>query len=339
MKMRTTTLWLASLMVAAGSMTFAAVPASASSDVQVVLHGSGCGDPLEAAALSEQGKLLSSRTLVRGKQDIAMEAHASSPDGKRFIFSTYNCKTKTHALYTQPLSARPAARQLLTLPTDWWLLDATWDIARGAPAVLYRDPNYTYFLQVLVGGTWTTLWTASRESIGGYFLDGIEGQTGREYLLFGDDFNKWQIWRVSGEGRVWPELSGPGEISNVQGNSFGAVNAITGRDGSWVCDGFAEGTIADAISQGKCVTIPGGAASGGVFTSADKIYTYWLNVAAFAASDFMVKVTCVGGSFLSCGTPVVSNRQASPLRNTSVNMTSLELPTLKAFSRLGASTI
>lgn len=339
MKSRGVSLWLAAVAMAAGSITWVTSPAAAAGDVQVVVHGDGCGDPLVADALSEQGKLLSSRPIVRGKRDIAMEAYATDPDGKRLIFSTYNCTTKAHALYTQPLAAKPTATQLLSLPVGSWLLDATWDVARRAPAVLYRDANFTYYLQVFSAGSWVTLWTGTRASMGGYFLEGIEGQSGREYLLFGDNFNDWQIWRVSGEGRVWSEMTGPGELTNVEGDAFGAVNAITGRDGSWICDGFAKGKISDAITQGKCVTIPGGAAYGAVFTDADNVYSWWVNMTGAIAPDFMIKVTCVGGSFLSCGTPAVSTRRPSPLTGTSVNMASVELPSLKLFSRIGASTV
>lgn len=341
MKFRGVTVGLASVMVVAGSITFTATstPAGAAAYVEAVLYGSGCGDPLEVMAISGQGTQLGKRTLVHGKRDIAFEPHATSPDNKRFIFSTYNCETDAHALYTQPVTTRPTARQILSLPTGWWLLDATWDVARNAPAVLYRDRDYNYYLQVLTGGAWTTLWTASRASIGGYFLDGIEGQTGREYLLFGDDFDKWQIWRVTATGRAIPYLSGPGDLSSVESNKFGSVNAIVGRDGSWVCDWNASGTIGDALTQGKCATIPGGAGYGAIFTEASASSTYWLHISPSFGTNFMVNVKCVGATFLSCGTPTVGARRNSPLGATSSNMANIEFPNVKYMNRLGASTI
>lgn len=330
---------LGGFVMVAASVTAVSRPAAADSYVEGVLYGGGCGDPLEAMVISGQGTQLANRTLVRGKKGVALEPHATSPDNKRFIFSSYNCATETHALYTQPVTTRPTARQILTLPAGWWLLDATWDVARSAPAVLYRDPDFNYYLQVLVAGTWTTLWTGSDTSIGGFYLSGIEGQTGREYLIFGDNFSRWQIWRLSAAGRIIPELNGPGDISSVQSNKYGSVNAIVGRDGGWVCDWNAWGPIGDALTQGKCVTIPGGAGYGSIFTEAAEDSTYWLHVSPSFGSNFMVKVTCVGATFLSCGTPLVRDRRTSPLGSTSSSMSNVEFPNVRYVSRLGASTI
>lgn len=330
----------AGLAVVVGSITANATSptAEAASYVDAVLYGSGCGKPLEVMAISKQGTQLGKRTLVNGKRDVAFEAHGTSSDNKRFIFSTYNCTTKAHALYMQSVTPRPTARQILTLPPGWWLLDAAWDVVRNAPAVLFRDPDFNYSLQVLTGSTWTTLWTGSDTTVGAY-LSGIEGQTGREYLVYGDNLGKWQVWRLSSTGRLSPKLNGPGDLNSVESSKFGSLDAIVGRDGSWVCDWSASGTIGDALTQGKCATIPGGAGYGALFTDATGDSAHWLHISPPFGSNFMVKVTCVGATFLSCGTPTIGPRKTSPLGVTSSNMANIEFPNVKAMNRLGASTI
>ena len=331
--------WLAVVALVVGLLMLVPGPAVAASKVQAVLHGYDCGDPLIVEALSARGTALGTRTLVNGKRDIAFRAHAVSPDNTRFVFSAYNCVSEAQALYLQSLTSRPVAQQVLPVPQDWWLLDATWDPVRAGPAVLIRDPNYNYFLQVLTGGVWTMVWSGSRASVGGYFLAGIEGQNGREYMLYGDDVSNWQIWRVTPDGRLNKELDGPGEISNVDPSPFADVNAIVGRNGSWVCDRFATGPIAQALTEGECATIPQGAAFGAVFTEATGNSSYWLNVAAAGGPGFMVRVTCVGAGIFSCGNPTVTDRRQSPLRYPSDSMAHAEFTSLKAMNRLRASTI
>lgn len=326
--------------VVVGSLTFVSVPpASAVPTLEGVLYGGGCGNPLNVRVLSEQGKVVASRTLVRAKRNLALEPHAESNDSKRFIFSTFDCVTKVHSLYVQPLTSKPTARQVLTLPMDWSILDATWDIARDAPAVLVRDPDFNYFIQLLQGSTWETLWTGSVTDTGGIYLDGIDSRTGREFIVWGDNSSSWQTWRLRSWGSLSRELSGPGSMTDVSRMSGSSVSAFMGRDGSWVCDWSATGTITDAIAQGKCATIAGGAAYGGVFTDAPGSFTYWLHLSPPVGSNFMVKVTCVGANFYSCGTPEVSDRRASPLGITSSAMANVYFNSVKQVTKLGASSI
>lgn len=323
-----------------GSLVFvAAPPAGAFPTLQGVLYGGGCGSPLNVKVLSEQGAALATRTLVRTNRNMTLEPHGVSNDSKRFLFSTFDCVTKVHSLYVQPLTPKPTPRQILTLPTGWSIRDATWDIARDAPTVLVQDAAFNYSIQVLQGSTWTPLWTGNSTDTGGIYLDGIDSRTGREFIVWGDNSTSWQTWRLRSYGSLSRELSGPGSMTDVSRMSGSDVSALVGRDGSWVCDWSAQGAIADAIAQGKCATIPGGAAYGGVFTDAPGSYTYWLHLAPAFGSNFMVKVTCVGATAYSCGTPRVSDRRTSSLGVTSSGMANAYFNNLKQVNKLGASTL
>ena len=151
--------------------------------------------------------------------------------------------------------SRPVARELLRLPTGWWLLDASWDPARGAPVVLIRDPDFNYQINLLSGGQWVTLWSGNTSSTGGFYLDGIDSRSGREVVVWGTGGTSWKTWRLSGSGYMSSDLSGPGRLNDI-GDWFGNVNGLAGSVGSWVCDSGARGSISEAVAQRKCAVVP-----------------------------------------------------------------------------------
>ena len=89
----------AAMLVVVGALVFVGQsPAVALPQITGVLHGGGCGKPLQVKVLSEGGGLVATRTLVNAKRGVALEPHAVSLDEKRFIFSSYDCVSELHSL-------------------------------------------------------------------------------------------------------------------------------------------------------------------------------------------------------------------------------------------------
>ena len=313
---------------------------------QAVIHGSGCGDPIKISALDQKGQVTSQRTLVRGKPGFQLSAKAVSTDDTQLLFTSYDCTNKNHTLYRQYFGRRPVAQPLMTLPVGWWMEGVAWDIARGTPAVLIRDPDFNYQLQALLGGGWTTLWAGNRASFGGKFPDDLESRSGYEYLIVGDDLGgAWSMWRLSTSGSfsgfLSESLTGPGEINSIADGFSDRVNAYVGPDGTWICDWSASGTIQEAITQGKCATVPGGAGYYGV-TILGEQDKEWLVLNHLLGPSSQTEFECIGKNFLSCGSPVVGKRETSRLDgNDFVYMYIGESRRFlkKPFNRLGSSRI
>ncbi len=285
---------------------------------QAVFHGSGCGDPIKISAVLTSGQVGSERTVVKGKPGYLLSAKAVSTDSKHFLFTSWNCTTKTFSLYQQNIGKKPTAKLLMALPADWWMVGVTWDIARGAPAVLVQNPDYEYQIQALLPSGWTPLWTGDRSSFGGRFPSDLQSRSGYEYLVIADDLGAtWGMYRVSTSGSysgyMGEVLAGPGEIHSIADNFTRNTTIFIGPDGSWICDWSASGTVQAAISQGKCVTVPGGASYYGVGVLG-KGGNQWLLLDPTMSLPSRTEFKCVGGNFISCGTPVVGKRGTTSLR-------------------------
>lgn len=324
---------------AAATLTFGATPpVSASSITTGVIYGSGCGDSLQVSAIARDGSELAKRTLVKARQRVAFQPRGVGNKDKKFLFSSYHCDTGKSALYLQTVSERPKATRILSVPSDMRLLDATWDISRDRPVVLLADEDYNYWIQIRTGKGWKTLWSASRASMGGYFLDGIISETGREFIIWGDYLSDWKTWRLRSDSRLVEELSGPGRLYDISASILGAAAAYTGSEASWVCDGYTWGTIESALGTGECARIPidgtfGRIVYGSAFTFAEKNDTYWLHLASLDA-NYMVKVTCPQGSLFSCEKPRVSDKRPTPLIEASGTMYTIYFNNLKAMKKL-----
>lgn len=285
--------------------------------IQAVLHGSGCGDPIRISAVSRSGDVTQSRVLVRGKPGFLLSARQVSRDGRQFLFTSWNCETKEYSLYRQSLVRKPTAELLMALPAGWWMEGVTWDVARNTPAVLFSDANFNYQIQVLLSGAWTTLWAGTRLDFGGKFPKDLKSRSGFEYLIVADAFDSaWSQYRMQTSGSLpaYPieVLTGPGRIQEIANQFPGDQKILVGPDGSWICDWSAQGTIQDAIAQGKCATVPGGNAYRGVVVSGPGD-SEWLILDRLGPSS-KTQFTCVGSGFVSCGTPVVGKRGSSSLR-------------------------
>ena len=319
---------------------------AAQQPLQAVIHGAGCGDPIKISALDRKGKVTSERVLVQGKPGFQLSAKAVSTDDTQFMFTSYDCNNKNHTLYRQYFGRRPVAQPLMALPLGWWMEGVTWDIARGTPAVLIRDPNFNYQLQALLPAGWTTLWSGDRASFGGKSPDDLESRSGYEYLIVGDDLgDSWSMWRLSTSGTfsgfLSEMLAGPGEINGIADGFSDRVNVYVGPDGTWICDWSASGTIQEALTQGKCATVPGGAAYYGV-TILGEGSKEWLVLSHLLGPSSQTQFECVGQNFLSCGSPVIGKRENAQLNgNDFAYMYIGESKRFlkKPFNRLGSSRI
>lgn len=297
--------------------TSADADAARKQPIQAVLHGYGCGDPITISAVDRTGRVTDDRVIVRGKPGFQLIPKIVSTDQKQFLFMSFDCENNTHTLYRQYLGRKPTAEPLMVLPNEWWMVGVTWDIARAAPAVLIRDPNFNYQLQVLNPTGWSTLWSGSRSDFDGKFPSGIESRSGYEYLIVGDNLrDSWSMWSITTSGRysgfLSESLTGPGEILEIADGFSDRTNTYVGPDGTWICDWSARGTIQDAIAQGKCATVPGGAGYRGVSILGEG-NREWLVLTHLLGPSSQTQYECLGESFLSCGTPKIGERQASAL--------------------------
>jgi len=285
------------------------VPSATATDrpLQAVLNGGKCGDPIEISAVSRTGEVLDRRTVVRAKPGVKLEVQAASREGNQFLFTTYDCTTETYALYRQYIGLRPKADLLRALPSDWRIVAATWDSERDAPAVLYRDPDFNYQLDVLYPSGWAPIWFEPTTEYGIYPRD-IQDRGGGEFVMVGfDTIGTWSAWRLYTSERSGPYtskfLEGEGRIRSLAATKqLGAIGYI-GERGKWICDGWsAEGTIEEAVARGDCAEAGSGGAQVGVIGIGES--DSWLNVAVGMTGGRLYPFECSRG-FLSCPSPTV----------------------------------
>ena len=329
------------------ALTPHSVANAAEAPEQAVIHGSGCGDPLKISAISRSGEIEKSRSIVKGKPGFQLTARAVSTDDQQILFTSYDCDTNEQTLYRQFLGRRPTAEALMALPRDWWFVGVTWDIARGAPAVLIRDPGFSYFLQVQDPSGWSTVWSGSRADFDGKFPDDLVSRSGYEFLIVADDLGgEWAQFRVNTSGKFRPymnkELTGPGRMNEIaDGAPLGRNKSLIGEDGSYICDWSARGTIQDAITQGKCTPVIGGAGFYGVLAKSEYPKD-WLFTYGGLGSTMRHEFECVGETIVSCGSPVVGKRERSTLSGSGFAYVDLGTDGTRIktkFKKLGASTI
>lgn len=306
---------------------------------QSLVYGTyGCKNQIEIKAIGYNGEDLGTRTLVRSTRNVQLIPYDVSSKPNVMLFGAYDCDTSTFSLFSQPISENPSLTYLANLGPEWWLVNATWDIARDFPVVLLRDKNYNYSIQALTGGSWQVLWSASRNSLGGFYLGGITSRTGSEFLMWGDNLaSTWKVWRVGSSGSTAEQLTGPGSLQAIASTVLQGANAYIGPQGTWVCDSSATGSVTNAIGQRLCTSVPGGQASAGAFTFANSsANSYWLYLApAPLNSPVRILIECFGGSLFSCGSPVVKKYETSTVNGNDFFFR--ELYEVKNFKRLGST--
>jgi hypothetical protein len=306
---------------------------------QSIVYGTyGCKNQIEIRAIGYNGEDLGTRTLVRSTRNVQLIPYDVSSKPNVMLFGAYDCDTSTFSLFSQPISDNPSLTYLANLGPEWWLVNATWDIARNFPVVLLRDKNFNYSIQALTGGTWQILWSGNRNSLGGFYLGGITSRTGNEFLMWGDNLSStWKVWRVGSSGSVSEQLTGPGSLQAIASTVLQGANAYIGPQGTWVCDWSATGSVSSAIGQRLCASVPGGQAYAGAFTFANSSAdSYWLYLSpAPLNSPVRILVECFGGSIFSCGSPVIKRSEASGLNANDFFFR--ELYEVKNFKRLGST--
>lgn len=330
--------------VVAGLFVLGAVPtqsalASQQQITQGIIYGTyGCANEIRIQGFDISGSPLDRRTIVRSTGNVQLIPYDASQNPNVFLYGAFDCEAKSYRLYSQALGIRPEAQLIAAYGPEVLLLGATWDKARNAPVVLLRAGG-VHSIQMLRDGRWDELWSRHWRDLGDYFLNGIQSRTGREFLLWGNTLGpSWQTWRLDASGFLARELSGPGRIQEVASTPSGNANAIVGEDASWVCDSRSFGPVSDAIVQGRCATVPGGAGGSGAFLSAgagwDEIY--WLNLApAPLGAPTRSRVNCVGGTMFLCGSPVVSDVSRTSL--VGLGYVARPLFDIKRFTRLGST--
>ncbi len=304
----------AAVLLAAGAAIIAPVQAQSGAGLPtrtvapsqgIIASGLGCGNSITLTGLTESAGTVGVKTLVRpaaGQQLIPYDV-----DGKpvRLLYSAYDCNAKTFRLYLQDLSSRPVPQLLLATTPDQWLVGAAWDPMADTPIAVIRDSNYTYTAILLNAGTWTSVWRATKQQLG-LSLTGIEGQTGGEFIVYGDDLaGRWatiRASRISGSSGI--ELTGSGALNHITSTGLGEATAYLTSTGAYVCDGLTSGSIDTAIGRGACTQTGNQSTSNGVFVSSSpQGNAYWLNVQPVLSSNLRIPVSCPAGSLFSCGNP------------------------------------
>ena len=310
--------FLSLLFAAIAALGLFPVPAAQAVDrpLQAVLSGGDCGDPIEISAVSRTGEVLDRRTVVRAKPGVRLEVQAVSPEGNQFLFTTHNCTSDDYALYRQYIGLRPKADLLRSMPAGWPIVAATWDSERDAPAVLFRDPDFNFQLDVLYPNGWAPIWFKFSTEIGMYPSD-IQDRGGGEFIMVGlDRAFRWAAWRVGTTGRTGPYtskfLESEERIRSLAATSqLGAIGYIGDR--AWICDWSAAGTMAEAVASGDCVEAQQGAQAGVIGLAESG---YWLYLSYGMNGGQLFPFECDRG-FFSCPNPTVEEGDYTSLRGRS----------------------
>ena len=293
------TLTTAAAVVAA--VTILAAPTQAAEEItQGVIASTGtCGNKITITGMDENGDAVATRTLVRPRPGFQMIPYTVTSKPTRLLYGEYDCANKTFRLFTLKLGGRVTPSLVAAYPSPLWLVDASWDVMNNQPVTLLRDADFNY---VLSAGP-TTLWQGSARA-NGLYLSGIDGRTGGEVLMMGDDLSgSWAAIRV-GRGGSGVQLTGPGQGHDITGAILNQFDVFTTTSGTYVCDSLTSGTVEDALASGKCVrTDPGDSAA--VAWAGGK-NTYWVAVTPeFSGATMRTLVACPTGSLFACGRPVI----------------------------------
>jgi hypothetical protein len=285
------------------SLTAAPHAAAKESPTQAVIaSGPGCGNSITATAIDYDGSTQGKRTLVQPRPGYQLISHGLNTRPMVLLYSAYNCESQTFELYSLPISPAGSSTLILQTAPGQWLVDAAWDVKNDAPSVLVRDGD-TYSIQTNRGAGWSPIWRGSRTQLG-YSLDGMDGETGGEYVIFGNSAGSgWATFRVGGTGFINRELAGPGQIRDLAETVLEQAAAYLTTSGTYVCDFLTSGDVTTAQQNGRCVLDSAATAADGVFVAASpsaKQHRLLMNNADLGPS-LQTVVTCTGGTLFSCG--------------------------------------
>ena len=294
----------------------------------------GCGNQIRLQAVDYGGTAIGSRVLVQSTQSVQLIPYGVSSDNN-LLYGSFDCTTKSYTAYLQPINSSPFSRKILSLPSNWGLIGGTWDIARGVPALLLRDPNWTYSIQTFSSSTWTSIWSAPRTSFRGSFPAGLASRTGFEYTIWSNSTGSWSVWRLNGSGGLSEVVTGTGSINSLTSAPFERANAFITTTGTWVCDGLASGSISVLTSQRKCSAVTTSGGRYGAFTFASSSSpSYWLYLTSSGLDpNTRTRIDCPGSSVFVCQSPVVDSSQRSDIAGN--NLLFMSLFGISDFNRLG----
>jgi hypothetical protein len=306
---------------------------------QGIIYGTyGCKNQIQMGALSYAGQVVSTKVLVQSTQNVQLIPYGLSPSNE-LLFSSYNCDSRTYSVYRQQLGANPTLRLVMSLPSTWGIIGGTWDVARNAPAVLLRDPNFAYSIQVHNGSGWSVAASFPRNSFGTYYPTGLQSLSGFEYRIWGSSTSAWKVWRLGSAGYLSEILNGAGYLNSVSSAPLERSLALLSSSGTWICEGYANGSISILIGQGKCSSATNATARYAAFTYANSdAASFWLHLIPSGISGTSrLKVICRLSSLLNCEGPSIQERQVGVISGN--NPLTVSLFSLPNFNQLAPTNV
>lgn len=294
----------AALIAATGISAATGVAASTSLTQAIIASGPGCGNSITASAVDYDGKIQGKRLLVPARPGFQLITQDLNTKPMVLLYSAYDCTAQTHQVFTQPLAPTGPSTLILQTTASQWVVDAAWDVKNNAPSVLLREGD-TYSIQTNRGGGWVPVWVGNRNQLG-YSLNGMQGATGGEYIVFGNGHAiGWATFRIGETGFTNMELSGPGRLNDIAGTVLEQASAYMTSSGTYICDFLTSGDVVAATASGQCVSVPSATAADGAFLSASprsSPYRLIMNNSDMGPT-LQAVITCQGGTLFSCGRP------------------------------------